>query len=330
MIKTKTNKLKIRTSSTNPRPSHLLTLLLASLLVLGTLVSCGSDAGTDAGSRSDASSYDPVRQTVFLEADGGGYYMAEAVYPDGLEGGAPLVAIAHGFKGTLNSGGASELAGRLAEAGIASIRMDFNPRVTASKKAEKTNTYDLASMREAMLSGIEYMCEHYEIAEDQIGLYARSMGGRVVMNMANENAGGYDFTALAMVAPAGNDGAMIYYVGGQEKWDEMKAEAAAQGSIEFQGLNLTEDWFTEFEEYNPCDYGGKFGDRPVLVVANTLDHVVTEATSLECAAAYASSRVLTVTTDDGHGYEMSYDDSDLKDEIMTEIVTFFVQSFADN
>ena len=320
---------KDKISNITKHPSKALALLLAELLVMGALAGCGgADSGT--GTVSDASGFAPVRKTVFLEADGGGYYMAEAVYPYGMEGGAPLVAIAHGFKGTLNSGGASELAGRLAEAGIASIRMDFNPRVAASKNAEKTNTYDLASMREAMLAGIEYMCEHYEIAEDHIGLYARSMGGRVVMNMANENAGGYDYKALAMVAPAGNEGAMIYYVGGQEKWDEMKDEAAEQGSIEFQGLNLTEDWFTEFEEYNPCDYGGKFGDKPVLVVANTLDHVVTEATSLECAAAYANSRVLTVTTDDGHGYEMSYDESDLKDEIMTEIVGFFSQLVASN
>ena len=293
-------------------------LILAVLLIALFLVGC-TDQSDD-----KACDYEPVRKTVFLEAeDGSGYYMAEAVYPAGIDGGAPLVAIGHGFKGTLNSGGASELAGRLAEAGIASIRMDFNPRVAASKKAEKTNTYDLASMKSAMLLGIEYMCEHYEIAENYIGLYARSMGGRVVMNMANENAGGYDYKALAMVAPAGDKNAMIHYFGGQEKWEEAKSKAKEAGYIEYQGLNLTPEWFSEFEEYNPCEHGDKFGDNPVLVVCNTEDYVVTEETSKRCAAAYKNSRVITVTTDDYHGYEMSYEDSNLKDELMSELVTFF-------
>lgn len=209
--------------------------------------------------------------------------------------------IGHGFKGTLNSGGASELAERLARAGIATIRMDFNPRVSPEKNADKTGRYDLNSMKRAMLDAIEYMCKNHNIDTERIGLYARSMGGRVVMTMANESYGGFDYKALAMVAPAGNETAMIHYAGGRKKWDEMKAKARLEGYVKYQGLKLTEDWFKEFEEYNPCDYGSKFGDKPVLVICNTLDYVVTEDTSLECAHAYKNSRVITVTTENYHG-----------------------------
>ncbi len=292
---------------------------LICLLIAGSvLCSCGEKIEINEKSGEFA----VARQTFFLETDGG-YLMAEAVYPEDFDGKMPLVAIGHGFKGTLNSGGASELSERLARAGLAAIRMDFNPRTSPEKDSEKTNVYDLASMEDAMICGIEYMCKNYDIDRARIGLYARSMGGRVVMKMANESAGGYDYKALAMVAPAGNENAMIYYTGGQKSWDRLKESAAENGFAEFQGLKLTPEWFMEFEDYNPCDFGYKFGARPVLVITNTLDHVVTEETSLECAAAYENSRLITVTTENYHGYEMSYKESELKDYLMGEIASFF-------
>lgn len=295
------------------KTAAFLSVLLAVILAV---TGCGSDEPA-------ASDFTPEKETVFLEAAPGRYCMAEAVYPGELDSPIPLVAIGHGFKGTLNSGGASELAERLARAGIATIRMDFNPRVSHEKNADKTGRYDLNSMKRAMLDAIEYMCKNHNIDTERIGLYARSMGGRVVMTMANESYGGFDYKALAMVAPAGNETAMIHYAGGRKKWDEMKAKARLEGYVEYQGLKLTEDWFKEFEEYNPCDYGSKFGDKPVLVICNTLDYVVTEDTSLECAHAYKNSRVITVTTENYHGYEMSYKESELKDYLMNEIVDFF-------
>lgn len=291
-------------------------LLLSLLFAAVALTGCGEDGPED-------KAYLPARERIFLEPEPGRYCMAEAVYPLNYDGSMPLIAMGHGFKGTLNSGGASELAERLARAGFASIRMDFNPHISPKKSAAKTNMYDLGSMKEAMLCGIRYMQDNYSIDPERIGLYARSMGGRVVMTMANENYGDIQYRALAMVAPAGNKDAMIHYAGGQQKWDKMKEKARNEGLVEYQGLKLTEAWFAEFEAYNPCDFGYKFGDNPVLVICNTLDHVVTEDTSLECAHAYENSRVITVTTEDRHGYEMSYENSDLKDYLMDEILSFF-------
>ena len=292
--------------------------LLCLLIAGSALASCGEDTEKNI----NTGKFAVARETVFLETEGG-YCMAEAVCPKDFDGAMPLVAMGHGFKGTLNSGGAQELSERLARSGIATIRMDFNPRIRPKKDAEKTNMYDLAGMEAAMLAGIEYMCENYSIDESRLGLYARSMGGRVVMRMANESAGGFDYKALATVAPAGNESAMIYYTGGKEKWEKLKEIAQKNGFAEYQGLELTPDWFREFEEYNPCDFGYKFEDKPVLVITNTLDRVVTEETGLECAAAYKNSRVITVTTENYHGYEMSYQESDLKDYLMGEIVDFF-------
>lgn len=235
----------------------------------------------------------------------------------------PLVAIAHGFKGTLNSGGAEELSHRLAEAGYAAVRMDFNPSIAPKKNADKTNLYNLKSMEADILRAVNYMIGHHSIDTDRLGLYARSMGGRVAMTMANENSGGFDFKAVALVAPAGTDDAMVYYMGGDESCEEMKKTAREDGFIEHQGQKLTPEWFKEFEDYNPCDFGYKFGDKPVLVICNTLDYVVTDETSRKCAAAYKNSRVIEVTTDNYHGYEMSYENSELKDYLMSELIDFF-------
>lgn len=297
-----------------------LSFLLAVTMITGLLFisGCGNDMPAADGNDTDAP-YKTAAEEFFLDRGDGTYTLTEAVYPKDYDGPMPLVAIAHGFKGTLNSGGAEELSHRLAEAGYAAVRMDFNPRTAPKKDADKTNLYDLKSMEKDMLRAVNYMIGHHSIDTDRLGLYARSMGGRVAMTMANENSGGFDFKAMALVAPAGTDDAMVYYMGGDESWKEMKKTAREDGFIEHQGQMLTPEWFKEFEDYNPCDFGHKFDDKPVLVICNTLDYVVTDETSRKCAAAYKNSRVIEVTTDNYHGYE----NSELKDYLMSELIDFF-------
>lgn len=259
----------------------------------------------------------------FLENDRGSYTFCELVMPVTDEP-CPLVFMAHGFKGTRNSGGAEELSKRLAAEGIAAVRIDFNGRETADKKSPKTGEYTLYDMVADGVMTISYVLENYPVDPDRIGIHGRSMGGRVAMMMGNEDEGGFDYKALSLVAPAGNAGAMIYYMGGQQQWENMKVIAKENGFCEKQGLKLSYSWFEEFEAYNPAKTGERFGDKPVLVHYNTLDHVVLPETSLECAAGYQNAEVIEVTTEDGHGYEMGYETSELKDRIMDKIVTFFV------
>lgn len=305
-----------------------LSFLLAVIMVSGLLAllsGCHKQPSVENGER-DGAPYKTVTEEFFLDRGDGTYTLTEAVYPKDYDGPMPLVAIAHGFKGTRNSGGAEELSHRLAEAGYAAVRMDFNPRTAPKKDADKTNLYDLKSMEKDMLRAVNYMIGHHSIDTDRLGLYARSMGGRVAMTMANEDSGGFDFKAMALVAPAGTDDAMVYYMGGDESWEEMKKTAREDGFIEHQGQKLTPEWFKEFEDYDPCDFGHKFDDKPVLVICNTLDYVVTDETSRKCAAAYKNSRVIEVTTDNYHGYEMSYENSELKDFLMSEITDFFKEN----
>ncbi len=258
----------------------------------------------------------------FLENDRGTYTYGELVIPKDADD-CPLVFLAHGFKGTRNSGGAEELSQRLASKGIAAVRIDFNPYITTDRKSGQTSTYTLTTMVNDGVMTIDYVLEHYDIDPDRIGIHGRSMGGRVAMIMANENKGGHDYKAMSLVAPAGNASAMVYYMGGEERWEEMKEIAMTEGFCEKQGLKLPYNWFTDFETYDPSKTGEAFGEKPVLVYYNTLDHVVLPDTSKECAATYENVEIIEVTTEDGHGYEMGFEESELKDEIMEALVEFF-------
>ena len=258
----------------------------------------------------------------FLENDRGTYIYGELIMPV-VDEPCPLVFMAHGFKGSRNSGGAEELSKKLAEKGIAAVRIDFNSAKSPKKTSPKTNCYTLNNMTADAVMTIDYVVDNYSIDTERIGIHGRSMGGRVAMIMGNENMGGYDYKALSLVAPAGNASAMIYYMGGEERWEEMKSIALKKGFCEKQGLLLSYQWFADFEAYNPAKTGDQFGDKPVLVFYNTLDHVVLPETSIECANGYENAEVIEVTTEDGHGYEMGYDSSILKDQIMDKIVSFF-------
>ena len=113
------------------------------------------------------------------------------------------------------------------------------------------------------------------------------------------------------------------YTGGQEEWDHIRAAVEKDGSYKRGKLIFTAKWFDEYYEMNPALTGDKFGDKPVMVYYNTKDTVVEPKTSLDCAHAYSNVSIYEVTTDDGHGYEMSYEHSEIKDEIMDRVVTFF-------
>lgn len=283
------------------------------------------------GCRNDASD---IHTEYFFEKNArGNYTLMEAAIPadygdfadyDGNE--FPLVVVAHGFTGSIDSGGAKELIRRLASAGIAAVRVDFDGYLKPEIADDENNRaceYTLKDMEDDMTLAVKHMLANYPIDENRLGVYGRSMGGRVAMMLANESYGGYEYKAMALVAPAGNETAMISFMGGLQPWEEMKEKAADEGFVQYKQLRLRPEWFTQFEEYNPCQYGDKFKNKPVLVICNTLDYVVTDETSKECADAYANSKLITVTTENAHGYEMSYESSELKDYLMDSIVAHF-------
>lgn len=264
----------------------------------------------------------PEEKTLFLENDRGTYNLMEVDVPEG-KGPFPVVFMAHGFAGTLHSGGAEELGSRLASRGILAVRIDFDPYLEPDLSAERTHIYPLSQMNSDAVAAIDKAVKEYGGDPDNVMLYGRSYGGRLVMQMANESSGGYDYRKLALVAPAGDKVAFRRYLGGDEKYEAMRKEAFGDAGFALkQGVRIVPQWFEDVESYDPCEFGHKFGDKPVLLFYNTKDTVVYPDTSVRCAEAYKDHEIIQVTTDDGHGYEMGFKESELKEMIMDRITDF--------
>lgn len=261
-------------------------------------------------------------ESFFMENDRGTYNLVEVSIPEG-EGPYPVVLMAHGFAGTLHSGGAEELGARLAEQGILAVRIDFNPYLKPDDSAGQTDSYPMSQMEADAVKALDTVISKYNGDPDQVSLYGRSYGGRLVMKMANESSGGYDYKKLALVAPAGDSVAFTRYLGGKKKYKEMRDEAFGErGFAVKQGLRIEPQWFEDVESYDPSEHGDKFGDKPVLLFYNTKDNVVYPDTSIRCAEVYKNHEIKKVTTDDAHGYEMGYRQSQLKELIMMQLVEF--------
>lgn len=300
----------------------LISLLILCIAVLGVYA-----AGcTDGKPRDNEPARQIITEDIVVENSAGSYNRAQVILPADYEAEKlPLVTLSHGFRGNMDSAGGNYLAESLARAGIATIRMDF-ARCGAADGTGQVNQYTVDTMIDDQLSCIQYMIDHYNVDSKRIGLYGRSLGGRVAMAMANEKAGSFDYKALALVAPAGNANALQYYMGGQEKWDAMKAKAAKQGSVIHQKVILTPEFFTSIEDYIPSDTGDQF-HHPVLVIYNTEDYVVLPATSLECAQGYEDVKITKITSEKSpHGCEMGFKSSKIKDQLIGEITGFFEEN----
>ncbi|SDB30708.1 alpha/beta hydrolase family protein [Eubacterium oxidoreducens] len=273
------------------------------------------------------STYQNREISLFLENERDSYNYVEISLPK-TKGSHPIIFLAHGFGGSIGSGGARDLAASLSDAGFIAVRIDFNPYTAKSLHADRVNSYSLSDMTSEALLAIHYVADHYNGDLDAVALYGRSYGGRLVMQMANSSAGDIDFQALALIAPAGDDVAFTRFLGGEEQYHALRDEAfsSTKGYSLKNGLHLTPEWFEDIESYNPCDTSINFGDKPVLLYYNTLDQIVYPDTALRCAKSYANCETIKVTSEDGHGFEMGYDSSELKDSIIQKVTEFFVEN----
>lgn len=294
--------------------------IIRGLLVLGFTILLSITASPKAEPISYSAS-----QSFFLPNERGTYTFVEVNLPEG-EGPFPIVFLSHGFAGSIHSGGAMELSNRLADEGIIAIRCDWNPYVKDDKKSERVGSYSLRDMEEDYRSVMEYAFLNYNVDVSRIGAYGRSYGGRFAMTCANESVGGYNIKALALVAPAGDDICFTRFLGGKDKYEELKMAASNGQKAEHLDVKLTKEWFYDVESYNPSAEGEKFGDNPVILIYNTLDKVVYPDTSLRCADAYRNCKTIEITSEDGHGHEMGFEKSHTKDMIMDNIVKFFAKN----
>ncbi|MCR5666017.1 MAG: alpha/beta hydrolase [Eubacterium sp.] len=273
------------------------------------------------------STYQDREISLFLENERDSYNYVEISLPK-TKGTHPIVFLSHGFGGAISSGGASELSKSLADAGFIAVRIDFNPYTKQSLNSDRINSYTLTDMTDEALIAIHYVIDNYNGDADNVGLYGRSYGGRFSMKMANDSSGDIDYKALALVAPAGDDVAFTRFLGGEEQYRALRDEAftSQKGYSIKNNIKLTPEWFEDIESYNPCDTSENFGDKPVLLYYNTLDQIVYPDTALRCANSYANCETVEVTSENGHGFEMSYPNSELKDSIIQKVTAFFTKN----
>ena len=244
------------------------------------------------------------------------------------EGGVPLVVLAHGHGGSRQEGGGFQLlAERLAERGIASIRMDFPG---CGDSTEPFTNNNLSNMLQDLQAARRYAALQPEIDADRVGLLGYSMGGRLAVLLAE-----IDPTYRVMVTwtPALSNGAEreIIEFGGAEAYAALRAQAQNEGVAEYttrwgNKLQLGYRWFTDLEQTMPLSSLASF-KGPLLVLYGDQDDVVPPEVSEAAIAAATSSRevVRHVVVSANHALGIYTQRPEIADEVVNTTVDFFSQ-----
>ena len=240
----------------------------------------------------------------------------------------PLLVMAHGHGGTRNeAGGFTSVAENLAALGIASIRMDFPGCGDSTEPFTQNN---LSNMLADIQASRDFAIGQANIDKNRVGLHGFSMGGRLAFMLS---AIDISYTVISTWAPAGSNdpGSVVEFLGGRAKYDELKAQAAAEGFAPFttfwgQDQELSLQWFTDNEESRSLDAIGTF-TGPLLVLHGDLDEVVLPEVgeAVVAAAANSSEVVHHVVKGAGHGLGLFNDKPELTKEAVGATVAFLAE-----
>lgn len=244
----------------------------------------------------------------------------------------PLAVLIHGHGGDRHeAGGFTRVARRLAERGIASIRMDFAGSGDSSEAFRHNN---LATMQADVLAAQRFAIESGRVDPERIALVGFSMGGRVAALLAASEGG--DYPAMVMWAPAvGNGpGEMIEMVGGPDAWAGMKAEAASQGFAAYttfwgQEQELGARWFADMESSRPLDALADYSGA-LLFIHGTADDVVDPEVSRQAVDAVKSAQVARLQMIEGadHGFGLFSDPDLYSEKVVAATVAFLEQQLS--
>ena len=191
-------------------------------------------------------------------------------------GEVPLVVLCHGFTGSrLGDGHFEPLAARLAEQGVATVRLDF---AGCGASAEPYTAYTLTNMAADVDSVIAWMREEYGV-DGPVGLVGHSMGGRLASLYPQD--GQYPVAALALWSPAngtGLQGLEFLNIEDFSQVEAVAAEAEANGQAGTKwGVEISADFVRQMRESDPNAALRACG-LPVLLTYSGQDAVLSEAT----------------------------------------------------
>lgn len=241
----------------------------------------------------------------------------------------PLVIMCHGHGGSKEEGGGfDDIAAALAEAGIASIRVDY-PGCGESKEDFTLNT--MTNMLDDTESALSYMQQNYSLDDSRIGLFGYSMGGRISMEMLSKDPD--KFNAVCLLAPAADTENLKELFGGSQNWEKLKATAEQNGYADFttiygQQQKLSKNWFMDLEAKDfdtellnvTTNYKG-----PAMVIHAVDDNAVAPEVSIKTGQAMHAEQIM--TPEDQHGYGFYGGPAYVKRIVVENTVDFFKNHF---
>ena len=244
-------------------------------------------------------------------------------------GEVPLVVLCHGFTGDRTANGHfPTLAAKLAELGIASVRMDF---AGCGSSTEPYTEYSLASMTDDVNSAIAFLQSEYGV-DGAIGLVGHSMGGRLVSLYPQD--GQYPVAALALWSPAngtGLQGLEFLNIEDFSVVEALAAEAEANGQAGTKwGVAISAEFVRGMRESDPNAALRAYG-LPVLLIYSGNEGPISETTQSETIATVESlgeGRVVLEPFVDGNHNFYGADDAAtarLDETLCTVTAEFLVQ-----
>lgn len=301
-------------------------LVFLSMLVLGTACSKNTDKSGQEVKESTEVYTSQEKSIELLEEKIGSErntdIPASIVLPSDRSKEVPLVILAHGFMGSRDeAGGFTEVSEKLAENGIASIRIDF-PGCNESE--EPTTAYSMKNNTDDVLSAVSYMKENYKINPNKIGMLGYSMGGRITSLVSKE----VELNTIVLWAPLISKTWEGTLEGELLDTKLSEAEKSGNSSIEFFGndipisLDLLNDLNSNQSLLNIAEYKGNAllvtGDKDEIVLPSVTDKV---AENLGNTAHFESLKIDGV----GHGMGIYEEDREAQNTLVKSSSDFFVE-----
>ena len=267
-----------------------------------------------------------TEETVSIEANGRAI-PAVVTLPAG-EGPFPAVVINHGHGGSKDENvGFISLAQTLAEAGIASIRMDF-PGCGDSTEPFTENT--LSNMMADSNASKDYLVANYPVDADRLGILGYSMGGRLALEIITAEGNPYQAAVLLSGVSTPGEEAVAGILPDGMTIEEAIASAEANGSFDYttqygQNLSLSAQWFEDMMVDPLANIDNYTG--PMLVIHGDKDDVVDDATNKLTVSAYPSAQEV-IVPDADHGYGFYSDQPEVTAMVEGTITDFFTEHLA--